>query len=691
MVEELQPERSLSHTPLFQVMFALQNAPHGELRAPGLRLSAAGGGEGRTAKFDLSLTVVEAGAELRAVLEYNTDLFDEATAARHVGHYRRLLGGVAEDASRRLSELPLLSEEERRELLVGWNRTEGAYPEGLCIHELFEAQAERTPEAVAVEAAGAGVTYRELNERANQLARHLRALGVGAESRVGLFAERSVGMLVGLLGVLKAGGAYVPLDPSYPRERVAYVLEDSKAAVLLTQRSMLDGLPGHGVKVVCLDADWPEVAAQSASNPRTLIDPANMAYVIYTSGSTGRPKGVAVTHASLVNYVGAASEFFGLTPADRVLQFASVSFDASAEDIFCTLTSGARLVLRSDEMLATPAEFLRECGRLGVTMIDLPTAYWHELVAGGGGEWEAASDLRLVVIGGERALPLRLAQWHEGPGRRLRLVNMYGPTEATISATRKELTGVEVTAGEVPIGRPVRNMRAYVVDRHLNPVPVGTVGELHVAGVGLARGYLNRPSLTAERFVPDPFSGEAGARLYHTGDLVRHLPSGDIEFVGRVDSQVKVRGYRIELGEVEAALRAHERVRECVVTVREGELGDKRLVAYVVAGGGESAPANEELREWLRDRLPPYMTPSGFVRLERLSLTPHGKIDYEALPAPEQIAAEGEASFVEPQTEAERLLASVWAEVLRLPRVGARDNFFALGGDSILSIQVVSR
>jgi amino acid adenylation domain-containing protein/non-ribosomal peptide synthase protein (TIGR01720 family) len=690
LVEELQPERSLSHTPLFQVMFALQNAPHGELRAPGLRLSAAGGGEGRTAKFDLSLTVVEAGAELRAVLEYNTDLFDEATATRHVGHYQRLLGGVAEDASRRLSELPLLSEEERRELLVGWNRTEGAYPEGLCIHELFEAQAGRTPEAVAVEAAGAGVTYRELNERANQLAHHLRGLGVGAESRVGLFAERSVGMLVGLLGVLKAGGAYVPLDTSYPRERLAFLLEDAGVSVLVTQRRLMSALPEQVAQVVCLD-DAEALSAHPRQNLRGVVRPENMAYVIYTSGSTGRPKGVAVSHASLVNYVGAASEFFVITPADRVLQFASISFDASAEDIFCTLTSGACLVLRSDEMLATPAEFLRECGRLGVTALDLPTAYWHELVAGGVGEWEAAGDLRLVVIGGERALPHRLAEWHDGPGRRLRLVNMYGPTEATISATRKELTSVGVTAGEVPIGRPVRNMRAYVVDRRLKPVPVGTVGELHVAGVGLARGYLGRPGLTAERFIPDPFGAEPGARLYRTGDLVRYLPSGDIEFVGRVDSQVKVRGYRIELGEVEAALRAHERVRECVVTVREGESGDKRLVAYVVEGGGESAPANEELREWLRDRLPPYMTPSGFVRLESLPLTPHGKIDYEALPAPEQTATEGEASFVEPLTEAERLLASVWAEVLRLPRIGARDNFFALGGDSILSIQVVSR
>jgi amino acid adenylation domain-containing protein len=685
LVEELQPERSLSHTPLFQVAFSLQHESRGAFELVGLKLAEVESSN-ETAKFDLSLSVVERGRNLVGVFEYSTDLFEEATVRGIQQHFQLLLEAAVGDTTRRLSELAVLTAEEEQSI-AEWNNTGAPYPSHLCIHELFEAHVGRTPEAVAVEAAGAGVTYRELNERANQLAHHLRGLGVGAESRVGLFAERSVGMLVGLLGVLKAGGAYVPLDTSYPRERLAFLLEDAGVSVLVTQRRLMSALPEQVAQVVCLD-DAEALSAHPRQNLRGVVRPENMAYVIYTSGSTGRPKGVAVSHASLVNYVGAASEFFVITPADRVLQFASISFDASAEDIFCTLTSGACLVLRSDEMLATPAEFLRECGRLGVTALDLPTAYWHELVAGGVGEWEAAGDLRLVVIGGERALPHRLAEWHDGPGRRLTLLNGYGPTETTIAPIFAKLTGADTQGSEVPIGRPVRNMRAYVVDRRLNPVPVGVSGELLVGGVGLARGYLNRPALTAERFVPDPFSGEAGARLYRTGDVVRHLPDGRIEYLGRLDHQVKLRGFRIEPGEIEAALEAHPNVGSGAVVVREDEGVGKYLVACFTPRG--ESPDDAGLRGWLRERLPEYMIPSAFVALEEMPLTSGGKVDRQRLKslAPGALARGGE--YVEARTPAEELLADIWRGLLGLERVGVNDNFFALGGHSLLAARMVA-
>ncbi|MET0625827.1 MAG: amino acid adenylation domain-containing protein, partial [Pyrinomonadaceae bacterium] len=689
VVEELQPDRDLGRNPLFQVMFVLQNAPGGELNLPGLKLAPVGV-EANPTQFDMALTMIEREQSVHGFWEHSAALFDVATIERMAGHFERLLEEVAAAPRRKLSELEMLCEEERRRLLVEWNRTARDRAAGLCLHELFERQAARTPEAVAVVCGPRQVTYAELNERANRLAHHLRSAGVGPESLVGVLMERSVEMLVALLATLKAGGAYVPLDPAYPTERLAFTLEDAGARVLLTQENLAGRVSGLDLKVIRLDSDWEAIAARPADNPAAGARAENAAYVIYTSGSTGRPKGVVCRHGSVVNYVESANAEFRIGPADRVLQFASVSFDASAEEVYTTLTGGGTLVLRDDAMLATASAFLRRCREWGLTVLDLPTAYWQELVAGATpAEWDSAERLRLVVIGGEKAVPERVAAWHEAVRGRVRLVNTYGPTEATIVATSCDLTpGAREAWREVPIGRPVANAQAYVLDAHLRPVPAGVTGELHVGGAGLARGYLKRPGLTAEKFIPHPFAAEPGARLYRTGDLVRHLPDGNLEFVGRADDQVKLRGFRIELGEIESALRTHAAVAEAVVVTREDGQAGKRVVAYVVPAASAEATA-AELREYLRGRLPDYMVPQAFVTLRELPLTPSGKIDRRGLPAPDPQG--GGAEFSAPRGAIEEIVAGVWAEVLGAERVGAEDNFFELGGHSLLATRAVSR
>jgi amino acid adenylation domain-containing protein len=689
VVEDLAPERSLSSNPLFQVMFAMQNAPKEELKLGGLRLEQIETESG-TSAFDLMLAAQETDGVLCGALQYSTDLFDAATAERMLRHFRTLLEGAAADSRRRLSLLPLLEERERRQVVYDWNDTRAEYPRA-CAHQLFERQAAETPDATALVCGDERLTYAELNARANRLARRLHRLGVGPESRVGVLMGRSAWMIAGLLGVLKAGAAYVPLDPEYPRERLRFMLEDAGVGVLLTEQGLAEGIGEHAETLVCVDADAELIAAEQETNPAHAVEAEQAAYVIYTSGSTGNPKGVVVQHHSLVNYITAANRTYGLKAGDRLLQFASISFDTSAEDIYNCLLHGATLVLRDDAMLASAPVFLAACRELGITVFNFPTAYWHQLTAAlTAEEWARNEQVRLVIIGGERALPERVRQWQTLTAGRVRLVNAYGPTEATISSTHFDFNtpnDLSTSSREVLIGRPAGNTQVYVLDASLNPAPVGVPGELYIGGKGVARGYLNRPALTAEKFVPDPFSFDGGARLYRTGDVVRWRAAGELEFVGRADNQVKVRGFRIEPGEIESALTSHESVQECAVLAREDAPGDVRLVAYVVAAGGFTAG---ELREYMKGRLPEYMVPQTFVALDELPLTANGKVDRKALPAPDSSDTSA-CVYVAPRDAVEEALCEVWAEVLRVERVGVRDNFFDLGGHSLLATQVVSR
>ncbi|ARV60175.1 non-ribosomal peptide synthetase [Nostocales cyanobacterium HT-58-2] len=702
VVEALQPERDTSRTPLFQVMFTLQN----DLQLPeipGLGLSVFKV-ETETAQFDLDLCVDITEQGMTASFEYNTDLFDAATIARMLGHFQNLLSGIAVNPQTRLSDLPLLTQTEQHQLLE-WGMgelesTQISHPADLCIHHLFEAQVERTPDAIAVIFQNQYLSYQELNQRANQLAHYLRKLGVGPEVLVGICVERaSVGgasltpeMVVGLLAILKAGGAYVPLDPAYPRERLALMLKDAQAPVLLTSSVLLDALPEHQSQVVCLDTDWTLIAQESQDNPIHQTKAENLAYLIYTSGSTGSPKGVMIQHQSLVSYTKTACLEYELEPSDRILQFASISFDVAAEEIFSCLVQGATLVLRTHEMLNSIADFLYQCHNLGLTVLDLPTSFWHQLTA----ELSVANlalppAVRLVIIGGERAESSYLQTWQQQVGQQVRLVNCYGPTETTISATMCDLAGataINTTGRDLPIGQAISSVETYVLDSYLQLVPVGVPGELYIGGIALARGYLKRPELTAQRFIPNPYSTEPGARLYKTGDLVRYRLDGNIEFLERIDYQVKLRGFRIELGEIETVLKQHPTVQDAIVLVKEQT--EKRLVAYIVPSH-KQASTSMELQGFLKEKLPNYMVPSMFVMLEALPLLPNGKVNRHALPAPKGISSDLAAAYIAPRNEVEKTITTIWQEVLQLEKVGMNDNFFNLGGHSLLVLQVQSK
>src|SRR6185436_15974695 len=592
----------------------------------------------------------------------------------------------------RISDLPLLSEAERQVLAEHSGRaTAGAFPGLRPVHETFVQQAARTPERTAVDGADRQLTYVELDRLSGRIAGRLRALGVGPEVRVAVCLRRSCDMVAALLGVLKAGGVYVPIDPAYPRERISFLLEDSGAAALLTESALAAGLPETGAALVRVDRDEERTTVDFRP---VRIGLENAAYVIYTSGSTGLPKGVVVPHRALAHYAEEAARSYGIGPEDRVLQFASISFDASAEEIYPTLIRGAALVLRGDAPVDSVAEMLRQIEEQRLTVLDLPTAYWHYLVAGlDGSAFDLPPSVRLVILGGEQALAERLETWRRTLGDRVELVNTYGPTEATIVSTRCGLAGAgaepDPASGVPPIGRPIQGALAVVADPALRLVPPGIPGELLIGGAGLSRGYLGRPELTAERFVPDPFGGEPGGRLYRSGDRVRLLPDGRLEFLGRLDGQVKIRGFRIEVGEIEAALARHPGLQGAAVTVRRDRAGDARLVAYVVPAAGGEAPISQDLRHFLAESLPEYMVPLSYCSLAALPLNPSGKVDRKALPAPERLA-EGRG-HVPPRNPLEEQLAGIWREVLGVERVGAHDDFFELGGHSLLAIQVVSR
>lgn len=643
---------------------------------------------------DLLLISQDTEKGLRGRFCYNAGLFEEATIARIAGHWQRLLESIVDDPTRSLSALVLLTEEERRQIEAGWNDTAAAYPLEMYIHQLLEAQVERAPDAVAVVYEDSRLTYGELNRRANQLAHYLRRLGVGPEVTVGISVERSPEMMVGLLGILKAGGAYVPLDPTYPPERLAFMLDDAGVPVLLTRRHLEVGEIKHKVQVVHLDEQWERIGRESEENLVSGVTAGNAAYIIYTSGSTGTPKGVVIEHRSLVNYVQAAGAAYALEPSDRVLQFAPLSFDASAEEIFTCLACGATLILRTSSMIDSIPFFLEKCREWGLTVLGLPTAFWHELTR------KIAADalalppsLRLVIIGGESVLPELVAAWQKHGSPTVQLMNTYGPTETTIVATMYRVPGLaeaDAVLRRVPIGRPISNAQVYLLDRFLNMVPIGVPGELYIGGAGLARGYLNRPALTAEKFIPHPFSNSVGTHLYKTGDLARFLPTGDVEFLGRIDHQVKIRGYRVELEEVEAALRKHLHIQEALVLACEDVTGSKSLVAYIVPRH-EFVLTSSSLRHFMLEQLPDYMVPSAFILLEALPLTPSGKVDRRALPAPEHNRPELAEKFAAPTLPVHKQLVQIWEELLEVRPIGIRDNFFELGGHSLLAVRLVDR
>ncbi|MEH2114172.1 amino acid adenylation domain-containing protein [Nostoc sp.] len=707
VVEVLKPIRNLSHNPLFQVMFSFHDSPMPDLSLPGLDISLYEPISNKSAKFDLDLLViprseqrVQNGSKIGAkgitlVLEYNSDLFDAATIQRILEQYQTLLASNVDNPEQRISELPLLTQTQQQ-LLMEWNQTHREYLNKECIHKLFAAQVELTPDAVAIQQAGEQLTYRELSDRANQLAHHLQSLGVKPETLVGICVERSLEMIVGLLGILKAGGAYIPLDPAYPQERLTDILEDTQLSILLTQERFQVKLPDYAGKIICLDTDWLEIAQHSTANPINEVQLHNLSYIIYTSGSTGKPKGVMIEQRSLTNFTLTAMHEYGINASDNILQFASICFDASVEEIFPCLSVGATLVLRTEEMLHSSDEFWRCCREWQLTVLDLPTAYWHQLVAELTPEdSQIAESLRMVIIGGEEAQLEKVMHWHSSIAHLSnppQLLNSYGPTEATVITTLNCLTPA---ATSVSIGRPISNAQVYILDRYLQPVPIGVSGELYIAGDGLARGYWQRPELTALKFIENPFYNPKSKiqnpkleRLYKTGDTARFRTDGNLEYLGRVDNQVKIRGFRIELGEIETVLREHPQVLQAVVIAREDIPGQKRLVAYVVPK--ESQLTTDELRHFLKQKLPNYMVPSAFMLLKALPMTLNQKVDYHALPAPE-ISRSAEDNFVAPQTPTEERLAAIWAEILRLKQVGIHDNFFELGGDSILSIQVISR
>ncbi|HLM56822.1 MAG TPA: amino acid adenylation domain-containing protein [Pyrinomonadaceae bacterium] len=663
--------------PLFESLFIFENFPVGDVvreRAGGLLVEGVNVSE----RTNYPLIAVSApGPELLLKIGYERSRFDEVTVTRMLGHFQNLLESMAARPGQRVSEVQLLTDAERARALQDGNGTSTPYARDACVHELFERQAERTPDAVALSFEGGQLSYRELNGRANQLARHLRRLGVRPETLVAVCAERSAEMVVAVLGTLKAGGAYVPLDDAYPKERLAFMLEDSRPLVLLTKQSLLAVLPEHRARMLCLDTDWDTFKGESAENLPGTTTARNLAYVIYTSGSTGRPKGVLIEHRGINNLAAAQIRAFDVRPSSRVLQFASFSFDASVSEMFMALLSGATLCLETQNALLPGPEFIELLRARGVTTVTLPPSVLAALPT------EPLPALLTLVAAGEACPAELVSRWHEGR----RFINAYGPTEATVCATMGECADA---TQKPPIGRPVENVQVYLLDKRMQPVPVGVAGEMYIGSDGLARGYVNRPGLSAEKFVPNPFGDEPGARLYRTGDRGRRLPDGRIDYLGRFDHQVKVRGYRIEPGEIEAVFGQHPSVKDAVVIAREDTPGEKRLVAYVTAREGRTLEAGD-LRTFGKEKLPQYMMPSAFVVLESLPLTPAGKVNRRALPAPEADDAGALAEYVPPQTEIERTITAVWQQVLGVGQVGLNDNFFDLGGHSLFMIQVQSK
>ncbi|WP_164002997.1 non-ribosomal peptide synthetase, partial [Pyxidicoccus caerfyrddinensis] len=680
LVEELQLERDMSRSALFQVMFVLQNTPSTTVSLQGLTLEGVKSSSGKTAKFDLTLEAGETEKGLSGVLEFNSDLFEPETSDRLLGHLRVLLESAVARPEQRLKDLPLMGEEERQRLVGEWSGKATEYPREKSLAELFEAQARKTPDAVAVEHEGQRLTYVELNQRANRLAHHLRGMGVGPEVRVGLCVERSLELVVSVLGILKAGGVYVPLDPSYPLERLSWMKREAGVALLVAQEKLADEVAEGGELVFCVDSQWEVLLRQPEGNLPVRVGGDHLAYVMFTSGSTGRPKGVGVPHRAVSRLV-LGTDFAHFGPEEVWLQLAPISFDASTLEVWGALLHGAKLVVYP---AGTPSleELGRTLGEAGITSLWLTAALFEQMQAR---QPEALAGVKQLLAGGD-VLPVGRVKERLASGNVL--INGYGPTENTTFSACYRMEGPEELGASVPIGRPVTNTSAYVLDGAMQPVPVGVSGELYVGGEGLAVGYVGRPELTAERFVPNPFG--KGERLYRTGDVVRWRVDGTLEFLGRRDTQVKVRGFRIELGEVEAALAQHLGVSEAVVVAREDGAEGKRLVAYVTAKEGAALEASG-LRTHLKQRLPEYMVPSAYVVLDTLPLTPNGKVDRKSLPEPKASISPAGTEYEAPRTPAEEVLAGLFEQVLGVERVGTKDDFFELGGHSLLATQVISR
>jgi amino acid adenylation domain-containing protein len=687
VVEAMKPPRSTAHTPIFQVMFAFNNHKTKDLEMSGIDVTPVISA-GKTEQFDLSLDIFESDGTLSGSLGYAKALFDHATAERYLGYWKHVLLAMVVAEDKPVMRLKMLGEEERRRLLVDWNDTARGYPQEQCIHELFEAQVERTPSACALIFADTTMTYAQLNRRANQLANHLRMLGVAPERKVAICADRSMEMMVAVLATLKAGGAYIALDPSSPPERIAYTLDNSTPVVVLVHGlgdSVVRGCGFVDRPLLNLHFDahlWQDQGTENSSSERTGLTPQNLAYVIYTSGTTGVPNGVMVEHRSVLARIEYAISSYAMTAHDRCLQFASLGFDASVIQMFPGLCVGAALVIRGQDLL-TPKDLVKLIRKHRITIADVPPSYLDEILAQGA--QSELKNLRVLITGGEATL----AETIRGQSFHYRLLNEYGPTEASVVATCFEMhagTPIDNRAVYVPIGRPIDNTTVYLLDERLQPVPTGTVGEIYIGGVGVARGYLGSPELTAKRFITDRFTDTPEARLYRTGDLGRWSPEGNIIFLGRNDFQVKIRGFRIELGEIEAKLASLEGVREALVLVREDEPGVKRLVAYYLSDGSLTI---ERIRERLSKQLPDYMVPSAFVPMEAWKLTPNGKVDRSALAGPEGDAY-ARREYEAPVGKLEKALAAIWSELLKIDRVSRHDNFFELGGQSLLAIRLIS-
>ncbi|MGB8832599.1 MAG: amino acid adenylation domain-containing protein [Candidatus Sulfotelmatobacter sp.] len=690
-IERFSVEPDPSRHPIFQVAFSAGQGNLGSFTtpifaAPSLFAGATEAGLDLRLDFQLELS-----GDSQLWLRYNTDLFEAASAERMLDHMLRLIAGAIEDMDRPAAQLPMLTDRELHEHLIERNRTTGDFPRK-CLHEMVEATAEKAAETIAAVHGDQQLSYSELNARANQVAHYLRKHGLGRNGRVGICLPRSLDFAVALLGVLKAGGTCVPLDPKYPSERLTLMLADVAAPIVLTEPGLLQATVPADTQVLHFSELRRALAKEPRTNSAVGSIPTDIAYIIYTSGSTGRPRGVLLPHAGLANYTQAAAGSFELRPGDRMLQFCSISFDAAVEEIFSTWVAGATLVFRRDDISLEPSEFLEWADEQRITVMDLPTAYWHEWVYAMPSLLEKVpSGVRLVIVGGEKASPEAYSTWHRQVGNRVRWINTYGPAEASVVATAYEpkLLPGELSPAVLPIGRPVANARVYLLDANLNPVPVGVPGELHIGGIGVAQGYLNLPQLTEQKFIPDIFSDDPSARLYKTGDLGRYLPSGDIEFLGRRDNQVKIRGFRVELGEIESALLQHADVHEAAVVLHEDAVGNKRLVAHVVRS--QQTAAENELRRHVQKRLPDYMVPAEFIFLQKMPLTPNGKINRRALQAAKPDAARQPTPATAVADPVQAQLIKIWEELLGRKPIGIHDDFFELGGHSLLAARLMHR
>ncbi|MEC4813807.1 MAG: amino acid adenylation domain-containing protein, partial [Scytonema sp. PMC 1069.18] len=689
LVDALVPERDLSHTPLFQVMFALQNTPVEKMELAGLTVNSLVI-ENKTSKFDLTLSVESTHNGLVGWWEYSTDLFDDATITRMIGHFQTLLEGIVANPNQNISQLPLLTSTEQHQLLVEWNNTQVYHSQDLCLHQWFESQVEQTPNAVAVVFEGQHLTYRELNLRANRLAHYLQKLGVQPEVLVGICVQQSFELVIGILGILKAGGAYVPLDARNPQNRLAFILQDAQVSLLLTQQDLVQELPEYTGTIVQLDTDWQDISQEREDNPNSGVVSSNLAYVIYTSGSTGQPKGVLVNHANVTRLFASTQSWYNFSSQDVWTLFHSYAFDFSVWEIWGALLYGGQLVIVPYIVSRSPEAFYDLLSTHKVTVLNQTPSAFYQFMRVDETRKVGELALRLVIFGGEALEVQSLKPMFERYGEQSpQLVNMYGITETTVHVTYRPLSKADLNRTTSVIGRPIRDVQVYVLDRYQQPVPIGVTGEMYIGGAGVARGYLNRPELTSQKFISNPFVQNPAAQLYRSGDLARYRSNGDIEYLGRIDNQVKIRGFRIELGEIETVLSQHPALSQTVVIVREDVPGDKRLVAYLVPHQNQKLTIFE-LHRFLKNKLSNYMIPSAFVFLEALPLTPNGKIDRNTLPAPES-PRELNDNFVAPQHPIEQMLALIWAEVLRVESVGIHDNFFELGGDSILSLQAIAK